>query len=162
VINQVLKTVDPLPGLKGKTATGGRLDLAAAVGYGTPAPVLPQIVTSTFSGPAPGSINDVRVTFNKQIEVGSFDYHAVLLAGPGGITIPVTAVRVADAPANRTFDILFPTQTAPGVYFLTVGPNVKDPMGTHMVVYHTLYTLNAVSTFSSTAPAAIPAFGLAV
>jgi subtilisin family serine protease/subtilisin-like proprotein convertase family protein len=162
VIHQVLSTVDPLPGLKGKTGTGGRLDLAAAVGWSAPTPANPpRVIESDFRGPAPGSLNDIRVTFNKQIEVGSFDYHAVQLIGPDGRTIPVTAVRVADAPANRTFDIFFATQTAPGVYSLTLGPNVKDPRGTHMVVYHTLYTLAAVSTFRSTAPATIPALGLA-
>jgi subtilisin family serine protease len=32
VIDQVLKTVDKVPGLQGKTITGGRLDAAAAVG----------------------------------------------------------------------------------------------------------------------------------
>jgi subtilisin family serine protease len=32
LINQVLSTVDPLPGLQGKTKSGGRLDAAAALG----------------------------------------------------------------------------------------------------------------------------------
>jgi subtilisin family serine protease len=35
LINQVLSTVDFLPGLQGKTKTGGRLDAAAALGTGT-------------------------------------------------------------------------------------------------------------------------------
>jgi subtilisin family serine protease len=36
VINQVLRTADPVPGLAGKIITGGRLDAAAAVGSSNP------------------------------------------------------------------------------------------------------------------------------
>jgi len=36
LINQVLSTVDPLPGLQGITKTGGRLDAAAALGAASP------------------------------------------------------------------------------------------------------------------------------
>jgi subtilisin family serine protease len=38
LINQILSTADPLPGLQGKTKTGGRLDAAAALGTATATP----------------------------------------------------------------------------------------------------------------------------
>ncbi|HWW01806.1 MAG TPA: S8 family serine peptidase, partial [Candidatus Acidoferrum sp.] len=46
IINRVLAGTDPLPGLQGKTITGGRLDLARALG-GTNAP--PPTLTANFS-----------------------------------------------------------------------------------------------------------------
>src|SRR5262249_15905623 len=76
IIDQLLKTVDPLPVLKGKTLTGGRLNLAAAVGSTHQLPprvsVTPRVVSSSVSGPVANSISTIRVTFNEQIEVGSF------------------------------------------------------------------------------------------
>jgi subtilisin family serine protease/subtilisin-like proprotein convertase family protein len=161
VLNQVLKTVDPLPALKGKTITGGRLDLAAAVGYGTQAAKPARITESTFTGTAPGSLNTLRVVFSKAIAVGSFDSRDVQLIGPTGKVILVSAVGVVDAPANRTFDISFPTQTVPGRYSLAIGPDVVDPQGTRIQLYHSLYTLNPVYTFSTTARVGIPDHGTA-
>jgi subtilisin family serine protease/subtilisin-like proprotein convertase family protein len=157
VINQVLKTVDPLPVLKGKTAAGGRLNLAAAVGYVPWA----RIVERTFLEASPGTFNTVRVKFSKQMVVDSFNSLDVKLIGPNGKAIPVAAVKVVDAPANRTFDIVFPTQTTPGRYFLTIGPNVVDPLGVPMKLFSTLYTLKPVFTFSSTTSVSIPDGGAA-
>jgi subtilisin family serine protease len=156
VINQVLKTVDPLPSLKGKTVTGGRLDLAAAVGSVITQTVNPaRVVSCTFSGTSPGSINMIQVVFSKQMEVGSFTTTQVQLLGPDGKIIPVTSIKVVDAPANRTFNILFSSQTTPGTYTLTLGPNIKDPTGLRMQPFSTTYTLTPVSLSRSTTTASV-------
>jgi subtilisin family serine protease len=71
VINRILSTVDPLPSLAGKVATGGRLDIGRAiVGSGptpapgtTPTPSLPPAVTPaptvpeyTYASPSPPAL----------------------------------------------------------------------------------------------------------
>jgi subtilisin-like proprotein convertase family protein len=58
VINRILSTVDPLPSLAGKVATGGRLDVGRAiVGSGpTPAPgTTPSPSPGTTPSPSPGT-----------------------------------------------------------------------------------------------------------
>jgi hypothetical protein len=85
VIQQVLSTVDPLPGLAGKVASGGRLDLAAAVG--TSAPPATSSLTNTPGGTVVvGSANltDSATLANGSNPTGSITF---TLFAPGGTTV---------------------------------------------------------------------------
>jgi subtilisin family serine protease/subtilisin-like proprotein convertase family protein len=163
VINQVLNTVDRIPALQGKLVTGGRLDLAAAVGTastpGDNGP--PQVVDSSATGPNANSINDVRLTFSKPINPATLTPAAVNLTGPNGRPVAVT-VRAVAGSGNRQFDLVFATQTASGLYVLSVGAQVRDPAGNPLQPYQKTFTVGSNRMFSSSAPVAIPDLGLAI
>ncbi len=168
VIAQVLNTVDKLPSLAGKVATGGRLDVAAAVGAtnapaSTPAvPVAPPVVQSaTFSGPAPNVLSSARVTFDRAINPSSFDPADASLVGPGGQTVTASNVGVVAGTNNTTFDVAFGAQTAPGTYTLNV-TGVRDTTGTPNQAFHATFAIDNAVTFSSTRPATVPPGGRAV
>ncbi len=128
-IDQVLGTVDPVPALQGKTASGGRLNLAAAV---TPDTAGPQIIAQSPSGDLLDPVSSLRVTFNEAIDLGTFTTDDVAgFAGPAG-PIAVTGVSPVPGTANRQFDVTFATQSAPGSYSLVIGPLVYDRAGKPM------------------------------
>jgi subtilisin family serine protease len=131
VIHQVLSTVDPLPTLRGKVATGGKLDAARALSQGSrPASHPgPRVLTSSASGPSFDTLGRVRLTFDRALDVGSFTRGQVQLVGPGGRLIPISAIRVVAGSGDRQFDVIFPVQTAAGTYRLTIGPDVRDKSG---------------------------------
>jgi subtilisin family serine protease/subtilisin-like proprotein convertase family protein len=163
VINQVLNTVDKVPSMQGKTVTGGRLDLAAAVGAGPswadPTPL--QVVDSSATGPHANSINDVRLTFSNAINPATLTPAAVSLTGPDGRAVAVT-VRAVAGSGNRQFDLVFATQTAPGLYTLSIGAQVRDQAGNPLQPYQKAFTVGNNRTFSSSAAVAIPDVGLAI
>src|SRR5262249_49959247 len=73
VIDQVLNTVDLVPSLSGKTITGGRLNLARALGAAAPVDTTgPRVTGAVFSGSTAGTINKLRVTFSEAMAGGSF------------------------------------------------------------------------------------------
>jgi serine protease len=160
VITALKSTVDPKPSLTGKVASGGRLNVNAAIRFGTTPPadtVGPKVTSATSSGTS--GISTVRVTFNEAIAAASFDVGDATLAGPGG-TVGASSV----APVSATqFDVGFPTQTAVGSYALTVGPGVSDTAGNPMNQdgdavngevpddqYTTTFTISSTQTFNST------------
>jgi subtilisin family serine protease/subtilisin-like proprotein convertase family protein len=155
VISQVLRTVDRLPALAGKTVTGGRLDLAAAVGAAATVSAAPRVVGAAWSGPQPGTLNAVRLTFDQGMNVATLTPGTIFLTGPGGRALAVSAVRVVSGSNNRSFDILFATQTTPGTYTLRVGPNVRDSRGSLMTPYQGSYVLANSQTFSASPNATI-------
>jgi subtilisin family serine protease/subtilisin-like proprotein convertase family protein len=151
VINQVLSTADKLPSLAGKTITGGRLDAAAAVGWNagssgqptpTPPPVSgpPSITKSALLG-ASNTISTIQVTFNKPVQAGSFSPADVFFYNPGGQQITAQSVTVVAGSNDTVFNIVVPTQTANGVYSLTIGPEVFDASWDKMVVYKTTFLI---------------------
>jgi subtilisin family serine protease/fibronectin type 3 domain-containing protein/methionine-rich copper-binding protein CopC len=129
VIDQVLGTVDPVPALQGKTASGGRLNLAAAV---TPDTAGPQIVATSPAGDLLDPVSSLRVTFNEAIDVGTFTTDdMVSFSGPAG---PISVIGVVAVPGtnNRQFDVTFATQSAPGSYSMVLGPMICDRAGSPM------------------------------
>jgi subtilisin family serine protease/subtilisin-like proprotein convertase family protein len=137
VINQVLTTGAPLASLAGKTVTGRRLDLAAALGHETAPPEPPRdtkgpqatAITPVFGGP--GILSGVRLTFSEAILAASFGIEDVVnITSPRG-TLRATAV-VPVAGTDNQFDILFPNQNTIGNYRVTVGPGITDLAGNEM------------------------------
>jgi subtilisin family serine protease/subtilisin-like proprotein convertase family protein len=146
VIAQVLNSTDVVPALRGKVRTGGRLDAARAVGAGgqvQAARVVTKVVASSASSPAPHSLGSIRLTFNTPINASTFSAIDVLLTGPRGEKIPLTAVRAVPNSGGRQFDLLFRTQTATGAYHLKVGPDVRSTAGVRMDVYQATFSLAA-------------------
>jgi subtilisin family serine protease len=93
VIHQVLSTVDPLPGLAGKLASGGRLDLAAAVG--TSAPPASSSLTNTPGGTVVvgnANLTDAATLSNGNNPTGSITF---TLYAPGSTTAPLDTETVA-------------------------------------------------------------------
>ncbi len=132
VIQQIESSVDKLPALSGKTVTGGRLDLAKAVGASSSDISGPQISSLTPNGPSNGPISSVRVTFNEAIDPSTFGTDDVVsFTGPNG-SIQATGVQAVAGSGNKQFDVSFAKQSAPGNYKLILGPNIKDTAGNSM------------------------------
>lgn len=138
VIAAVLNTADRVSALAGKVATG-RLDVAAAIAYGsdtptsTPTPTSGQVAGAhvtgvTFAGPG-NAINRARVTFSVAMRTNSFNHYKLILTGPDGNTIPITTTRVVPASGQTEFEVRFPRQSGAGTYTLSVGPKVRDLAG---------------------------------
>jgi subtilisin family serine protease/subtilisin-like proprotein convertase family protein len=150
VIAQVLNTTDPLPSLKGKVVSGGRLDAAAAVGaVVNPAPG-PKVVSAFDSGPVYNTLGDVHVTFDSAVNPATFTPAAVTFTGPSGQTIAATAVKAVPGTGDTQFDVGFPTQTAAGVYTLSLGTGPTDFSGDPVQAYQATFTLQPSTTVAST------------
>jgi subtilisin family serine protease len=88
----ILGTVDPLPGLAGKTVTGGRLNAAAA---------LASLSTQSFaararlgsSNPWTGAVDSVTITFNRAVASG-FDLSDLSLTR-NGVAIPLDGATLS-------------------------------------------------------------------
>ena len=141
-ITKLKQSVDVRPQLAGKTATGGRLNLNKLI-ESTEAPPSPpvtppadttgaRITAATYSGLATNSFDRVRVTFSESIVPGTFTAADVFISGPNGENLPVTSIRVVAGTNGTQFDILLASQTAPGAYSVTVGPDVRDLAGNRM------------------------------
>ena len=79
------------------------------------------------SGPL-GPLDQFRIVFNESINQSSFTSSDVRLATPSISVSPISVDRVS----ATEFDVLFPSQSAAGVYGLRVGPDVLDEMGNPM------------------------------
>lgn len=134
VINQVLNTVDRLSSLQGKVSTGGRLDVAAAVGWNLSTQSPPVITAISAQGPTNYSMNSLWVTFNEPIDVSSFSSTSVSLIAPNGQSIPIT-VRVVNNSGDRGIALIFPNQTAVGTYRLSINSSVRNLMGVSLAPY---------------------------
>jgi len=156
VINQVLNTVDKLPSLQGKLSTGGRLDVAAAVGWNLSTRLTPQITSVTTQGLTSNSMNSLWLTFNEPINVSTFTASAVHLTSPSGQVIPVT-VRVANNSSDREMVLLFSNQTAPGTYKLSIAPTIRDLQGNPMAPYQGTIVLQGPQTYTNSIATAINA-----
>jgi subtilisin family serine protease/subtilisin-like proprotein convertase family protein len=159
VIGQVLATADRLSSLKGKVRSG-RLNVDAAVNSAVIASPL-LIVSSSATGPAPNTIGTIRITFNRAIDPTTLDPLDAQLTVSGGAVAP-SAVRLVSGSNNRTFDLVFPTQTVPGTYTLRVGPNVRDPNGMSLTAYQATFTIRGPIVVSSTTATPLSKGGTAV
>jgi hypothetical protein len=160
VFNQVLSTNDKLSALSGKVSSGGRLDVAAAVGWTLSTRVTPTITKVTATGPTSSSMNSLWLTFNEAIDVSSFTASAVKLTDPNGIVIPVT-VRVVNNSGDRQMVLLFSNQTKLGNYKLTISSAVRDLQGNHMAPYAATITLHGSTTYTNSTATAIKPWTLA-
>jgi subtilisin family serine protease/subtilisin-like proprotein convertase family protein len=157
VIAQVLWTTDGLPSLAGKTLTGGRLDLAAALGD----PIDPKwthasrpaIVSATFGGPAANVLGSARVTFDRAMDASTFTAASASVVGPAG-AVKVLGVSVVDGSGNRAFDVSFVPQSAPGTYTLSLA-GVRDTAGGVSAPFQATYTIDNLVTYSSRTVAAV-------
>ncbi len=128
VVDKVLAAVDPLPALRDKTVTGGRLNAAAAV---APDLVGARVVATNLFGSVSGPVSSLRVTFHEPVTAGTFTTADVNFTGPNG-PIAVTAVNLLAGSGSRQFDIIFPTQSALGAYSMGLGPDILDVSGNPM------------------------------
>lgn len=130
VISRILTSVDPISGLVGKVATGGRLNVARALGTSAPGDVTgPSIASLTFNGTT--SITSATIIFNEAINTTTFTAADIRFTGPTGATIPVVGVSAVSG-SKTTFTVAFASQTAPGTYTMVVGPNIADAAGNLM------------------------------
>jgi subtilisin family serine protease/subtilisin-like proprotein convertase family protein len=134
VVIAILHSTDSLSSLSGKTAHG-RLDVAAAIAYtfGTPTKDATgaSITNAVFSGSDAG-INQVRLTFSEAINAATFSTGDVKLTGPSGNAIAASSVKAVAGSGNTQFEVTFATQSTPGTYKLTVGPDIRDAAGNQM------------------------------
>jgi serine protease len=161
VIEQVLSTTDKLPSLQGKVETGGRLDVAAAVGWNLSTRTTPTITAVNVQGPTSNSMSSLVFTFNEPIDVSSFSSAAVSLINPSGRVIPTWSYVVAGS-GDRQMRVEFNDQTQLGSYRLAVNSSVKDTMGMALKPYQSYVSLYAPRTYNSTAAQAIKPYGLTI
>jgi subtilisin family serine protease/subtilisin-like proprotein convertase family protein len=133
VISIIFRTVKPLPTLKGKVATGGRLDLARALEAAVP-PTPDTDGAYVVSATAVGhyTVSGLRVSFSEAMNPGTFTADDVSLTDPDGTAIPVTGIQFVPGSGNTQFDLSFDPQTTPGQYAVTIGPDVRDAAGNKM------------------------------
>jgi hypothetical protein len=93
----------------------------------------PKILATTPNAGVTGPLNAVRIEFNKPIVSSTFTVADILgFTGPGGINLlnSISAVTpVATTGTSTLFDVAFAAVNTPGLYHLTVGPNVTDALG---------------------------------
>lgn len=129
VIDKVLKSVDPLASLTGKLATGGRLNAARAVDWNVVYSTPFQAPTITNASSVANTISTLKVTFNKAINLSTFTKAAIIVKGPNGAAITVTAVTAVTGSSNKEFLVTLPTQTMPGNYAVQISTSVQDTVG---------------------------------
>jgi subtilisin-like proprotein convertase family protein len=96
------------------------------------------VVTSAI--PVSPGLSSATVAFNREVDPSSFTTADVTLALPNGAFLPQSQLVVKDitpTPASgpnphNVWEVDFPQQTTPGVYTLTVGPQITDSTGTPM------------------------------
>jgi serine protease len=161
VIDQVLDTTDKLPSLQGKVETGGRLDLAAAVGWNLSTRTTPIITSVNVQGPTSNSMNGIVLTFNEPIDVSSFSSSFVTLSNPNGVKIPVY-MHVVGNSGDRQMYLNFANQTLLGTYHLSIASGARDLMGNVMAPYQSTITLQAPKTYTNSATESIKPNSLTV
>jgi subtilisin-like proprotein convertase family protein len=168
VINQVLSTVDPVPGLQGKVLTGGVLDAARAVGYNPTTPTPPadtslQVVSSTSSGATSGTLDSITLTFSAPVDPAVLNNGNVTLTGPNGQNVPLQSFQPVPGSNGTQVTVSLPAQSAPGAYTLTVDSAVTSTSGATLAAnYQNTFSLegtvspDAVYQFSTTNPIGVP------
>ena len=161
VIHQVLSTTDKLSSLQGKVQTGGRLDLAYAVGWNLSTTTTPAITGVSAQGPTSNSMDKIVLTFNEAIDVSSFSSTTATLTNPSGAKIWV-AVSVVPNSGDRQIALTFADQTLLGTYHLAINSGVRDLMGNVMPAYQSTITLQAPQTYTNSTAESIKPSSLTV
>jgi subtilisin family serine protease/subtilisin-like proprotein convertase family protein len=159
VINQVINTADKLPSLQGKVSSGGRLDLAAAVGWNLSTQTTPTITSVKVQGPTSTSMDSLVLTFNEAIDVSSFSSSLVTLTNPNGTRIPVS-MQVVGNSGDRQMQLWFANQTQAGTYRLSIGSGVRDLMGVAMRPYQSTIVLQSARTYTNSTAESIKPWSL--
>ena len=129
IIDRVLTSVDPVSSLGGKTVSGGRLNVAAAL--------IPDTVGPRIAAIEPGfltldPVSNLRITFDESIDPSTFTFADIArFDGPDGFIAPLTLNSVAGT-NNRQFTVNFPLQSTPGAYELEISPDIRDRLGNAM------------------------------
>jgi subtilisin family serine protease/subtilisin-like proprotein convertase family protein len=163
VRSRLLATVDRLASLQNRVSTGGRLNVGSAVAGSSPTPPPPadttgaRVTAASWLTEGQG-VRGLRVTFSESI--ASFTAADVVVTGPNGQALTGVAVGRVSGTQNQ-FDITFATQTAPGAYNATIGPNATDNANNRMDQdqdgnkgeasedqYRTTYTIASSGTFT--------------
>jgi subtilisin family serine protease len=163
VINQVLTTVDPIPGLQGKVLTGGVVDAARAVGAGTvvtPPPSTPaplQISSSSASGSVANTFDTILVNFNSAVDPTTLSNSNVALIAPGGQRIAIQSFQTVPVSGGTQIELLFPSQSGGGTYTLFIGAGLECKSGGVLATtYQNTFVLAPASAFSSSTLVGIP------
>jgi serine protease len=138
VLAALRQSIDVLPGLVGKTATNGQLNVAKLVGApaaappvtppapppavppATPPAALPAVATAGFAGSRGGQFDRVSVTFTQAADPAAVAA-GVSVTGPAG-GVRLSAVIPVAGSGNTRFTLMFSkAQAAAGVYTLSVG-----------------------------------------
>jgi serine protease len=134
VIGQIVGTVDPVASLSGKVATGGRLNIAKALGSSVivaPDTTGPRVITASPSGVVAAPISSYTFTFSEPIAPGSFTVADVnSFTNPAGADIRSSITSITGA--GTIWTVNFTPQTANGYYPIIIGPNVIDLAGNKM------------------------------
>jgi subtilisin family serine protease/subtilisin-like proprotein convertase family protein len=130
VSGAILTTVDILPQLAGKVASSGRLNLARAAAFQDEWNG-PQVTDHSWSDPPAGTLDTLRLTFNKPIAVATFTPADVALSGPNG-SIAISSVTPVSGSDGISWLVKFPLQDTTGTYTAVVGPDVRDRSGNPM------------------------------
>ena len=88
----------------------------------------PYVVSMNPNGLVGTAVNQVTITFDKPINLGTFTPLAITLSGPGGVVV----VNQPTLVSGTTYAIGFANLTALGSYTLTVAPSVADLAGNKM------------------------------
>lgn len=131
IITKIVGSVDKVSALDTKVSSGGRLNAGRALGATTADVVGAHVVSLVANGPGSGPIASVRVTFSESIDPASFTTADVVLTGPNG-GIAISGIQIVSGSSNSQFDITFASQSTPGTYTLTLGPDVRDSSGNRL------------------------------
>src|SRR5439155_1189465 len=112
----------------------------------TPAPTARTYTSAVGRAPGRNRVSKVRVAVDLEKEMATFTAADVRLTNPSGQLIPIASVLVVAGTSNRTFDITFATQTAPGLYSMQIGPEVTDTASVKMSLWSGSYRINQVLT----------------
>ncbi len=134
VTTQIFETVEPVDALR-RTATGGRINAAAAVGNPVPDTRGPRVVNSTPTGVVSGEVSTIRVSFSESVSDFDVDDIVTFIGPPaatGGAVTDLLGSIVSVTGSGREYTITFQTQSALGNYELTFGPDIFDQSGNPM------------------------------
>jgi serine protease len=130
VIQRLYVSADPVSGLAGKVATGGRLNVGRAVaGAPTVDRTAPRVDSAVWSGTPNSNVTGVTVTFSEAVQASTVTAANLRVVGPTGQAIAVSSITPVAGSNGRSFNVMLPTQTVAGNYTLTVLPTVKDTAG---------------------------------
>lgn len=130
LINTLLGQSDLLASLKGKSTSGGRLNLdksLAAIETQGVDTVLPYVISGDFSGDSSAQLSRLRLEFSEPINSSTLAGN-VVLTNPSGVVIPITWTAVAGQ-SSKVFSGAVANQTTLGTYTLLVKPGVSDLNG---------------------------------
>ena len=88
----------------------------------------PQVVSATPINSQSNSLDGFRITFSEAIPDGGLQLSYLTATGPNGSIQPSGLTRIS----ATEFEVDVPTQTAAGLYTLTVSPQVTDVAGNLM------------------------------